>query len=127
MIGPITLEAKVHFAIDDDNVIGSANVGLSVGEPVTLEALHRAVGQTLEALPANARLLTPDEFFNKVLVKEKTGRVGKFAIPSSFQYDVDDLASAARAAYTPEPEPTESANDESADDGWKDEDDDDEV
>jgi len=106
VIGPITLEAKVHFAIDDDDVIGAANVGLSVGQPVTLEALHRAVGQTLAALPDGARLLTPQEFFNKVLVKEKTGRVGRFATPANFQYDPEALAEAGKAAYVPEPEHT---------------------
>ena len=104
VIGPITLEAKVHFAIDADGVIGAANVGLAVGAPVTLEALQRAVGQTLAALPDGARLLTPDEFFNKVLMKEKTGRVGRFATPASFQYDPEALAEAGKAAYVPEPE-----------------------
>lgn len=101
MIGPITLEAKVHFAIDSDNVIGSASVGLTPGQPVTLEALHHAIGQTLAALPEGSRLLTPDEFFNRVLVKEKTGHVGYFALPSDFYYDAEALATACAAAYVP--------------------------
>ena len=117
VVGPITLEAKVHFTKPDTNVIGSATVGLGVGEPVTLEALHRAVGQTLAALPEGCRLLDPSEFFNKVLVKEKTGRTGNFATPASFHYDADALAVAGRAAYTPEPETDDEGDDEGWDDG----------
>lgn len=127
IVGPITLEAKVHFAKDDEGLIGSANVGLSPGQPVTIEGLHRAVGQTLAALPDGCRLLTPDEFFNRVLVKEKTGRNGNFATPASFDYDTDALTDAGRAAYTPKPD-TESTDDGDDDDEDMDDwDDDDEV
>lgn len=119
VVGPITLEAKVHFTKPGTNVIGSATVGLGVGEPVTLEALHRAVGQTLAALPEGCRLLDPYEFFNKVLVKEKTGRAGNFATPASFHYDADALAEAGRAAYTPEPK---TDDDEGDDENWDDDD-----
>jgi hypothetical protein len=122
LIGPITLEAKVYFTNADGDVTGSANVGLGAGRPVTLEALHRAVGQTLAALPDDCRLLSPDAFFNKVLVKEKTGRIGHFATPSSFHYDVDALAQAGRVAYTPEPEPE--SDDESDDEGFDEDEDD---
>lgn len=106
MIGPIVLEAKVYFTNAEEGVIGSATVGLAPGKPASLESLHRAVGQTLAALPDDCRLLNPDEFFNKVLVKEKTGHVGRFATPSSFHYSVDALEQAGRCAYTPEPEST---------------------
>lgn len=116
VIGPITLEAHIHFANDAEGVIGSANVGLAPGKPVTLEALHRAIGQTLAAIPDDCRLLTPDEFFNRVLVKEKTGRVGRFATPASFQYDTDALADAGRAAFTPEPREAVVREDEDLDD-----------
>lgn len=115
VIGPITLEAKVHIANDEDGTIGAATVGLAVGQPITLEALHRAVGQTLAALPEGYRLLKPSEFFNKVLVKEKTGRAGNFATPASFNYDAAALAEAGRAAYTPEPEEPEETDE---DDDW---------
>lgn len=104
LIGPIVLEAKVYFTNAEKGVIGSATVGLAPGKPVTLESLHRAVGQTLAALPDDCRLLNADEFFNEVLVKEKTGRVGHFATPSSFHYDVSALAEAGRAAYAAEPD-----------------------
>jgi len=116
VIGPITLEAKVHIANDEDGTIGAATVGLAVGKPVTLEALHRAIGQTLAALPEGYRLLEPSEFFNKVLVKEKTGRVGNFATPGSFNYDTDAIAAAGRAAYTPEPDDESGDEDEDLDD-----------
>lgn len=120
MIGPITLEAKVHFANDNQGVIGSAVVGLGVGEPVTLEELHRAVGQTLAALPEGSRLLEPGEFFNKVLVKEKTGRNGNFATPASFNYDTAALAISGQAAYTPEPKSDEADEEDESD--WDDDD-----
>lgn len=100
-IGPITLEAKVHI-IRDDGTIGSATVDLSPGKPVQIEDLHQAVGLALAALPDNFRLLTADEFFNCVLVKEKTGRIGHFATPESFRYDVDALTECGRAACPPE-------------------------
>lgn len=123
VIGPITLEAKVHFAKDDEGLIGSANVGLAPGQPATVEALHRAVGQTFAALPEGFRLLTPDEFFNKVLVKEKTGRTGNFATPASFHYDADALIKAGRAAYTPEPEDEPGADSDDDMDDWDEDDD----
>lgn len=119
VIGPITLEAKVHVANDEDGTIGAATVGLAVGQPITLEALHRAVGQTLSALPDGYRLLSPSEFFNRVLVKEKTGRVGNFATPASFSYDAVALADAGRAAYTPE---LEEAGEPDEDDDWDEDD-----
>jgi Flp pilus assembly protein CpaB len=96
-IGPITLGAQVHFAKGD--LIGSATVGLPPGKPVTEEAIERTIGKALAALPKGSRLLTADEFFNRVLVKEKTGQVGNFALPSSFDYDVDAITKAARASH----------------------------
>ena len=123
LIGPIVLEAKVYFTNAEGGVIGNATVGLTPGKLVTLESLHRAVGQALAAIPDDCRLLGPDEFFNKVLVKEKTGRIGHFATPSSFHYDVQALSEAARAAYTPEPESEAAAK--SDDDDFDDEDEDD--
>lgn len=98
VIAPVTLEVRVHIVNDDTGQIGSAVVGLSPGRPVTRQALYRAIGQTLAAIPTGFRLAPPDDFFNKVLIKEKTGRVGNFATPSSFHYDVDALIVAGLAA-----------------------------
>lgn len=120
IIGPLMIEAKVYFATKDS--MGSATVGLGIGQPVSVEDIYRAIGQTLAALPKNYRLLTPDEFFNRVVVKEKTGRFGNFAVPASFKYDPDELAKTASEAYTPEPATPEP--DDGLDDGdtWEDED-----
>ena len=120
LIGPITLEAKVHFVNDATGQIGNADVSLPAGKPVTVEALHRAVGQTLAALPEGFRLMDGGEFFNKVLIREKFGRDGNFATPDGFSYDSDALSEAGRAAYTP-PEPEN--NDVSAHDDFDDDED----
>lgn len=98
LVGPVTFDVKVHVANDEDSVIGAVTVGLAPGKPVTHRSLLRAIGQALEALPDGYRLLSGDEFFNKVLVKEKTGRTGNFATPAGFGYDPEQLAADARAA-----------------------------
>lgn len=103
VLGPFTLEAKVYFTDEAGSVIGSANVGLSVGRVPDEAAIMRAIGQTLAAIGDEYRLLPAGDFFNKVLVKEKTGRAGNFAIPASFSYDPEALAEKAKAAYVPEP------------------------
>jgi hypothetical protein len=104
LIGAFTIDVKVHVENKAEGTIGAVTIGLAPGKVPTLEALHRAVGQTLSALPKGYELLGGEDFFNKVLVKEKTGRIGNFATPSSFLYDVEALAAAGRAAYTPEPD-----------------------
>jgi hypothetical protein len=107
LLGPFTVDVKVHIANDEDGTIGAATVGLAPGKVPTLEAFHRAIGQTLAAMPDGYRLLTGGEFFNQVLVKEKTGRRGNFAVPASFNYDVDALTEAGRAACPEADEPDE--------------------
>lgn len=92
IIGPVTLEARVHFACDDK--IGYATYGLSPASPVTGDRLVEVVKNVLKALPEGARLLEPDEFFNLVLVPEKTGQRGNFAVPAGFHYSVEELTGA---------------------------------
>ena len=118
ILGPIVLKGFVHFT-DGQGVFGFAEVGLSPGAVPTEERLVRAMGNTLAAIPEGCRLLNADEFFNQVLVKERTGRVGKFALPGSMDYDLDAVTERARAAYVPSPE-------EVADEGDIDEEDEDE-
>lgn len=119
LIGPFTIDVKVHVA--GENTIGAVTVGLSPGKVPTLESIQRAIGQAIAALPPEYHLLNGDDFFNKVLVKEKTGRIGNFATPSSFLYDVDALAASARAAYVPESK-QDDEEDEELDDEFDDED-----
>lgn len=101
IIGPITLTAKVYFTKGEDGkTVGSATVSLAKGQPVSLESLYVAVGQTLAALPDDCRLLNPDEFFNE-MIAERTGQRGRFATPANFQYDVEALIAAARNEVQP--------------------------
>lgn len=95
-VGPITLEAKVHFT--DGESLGCATVGLAPAHPVTVETLYWAIGQTLKALPEGYVLLDAENFFNQVLVREKTGQAGNFAVPAPCDYDLDKVMDAAEAA-----------------------------
>lgn len=88
MIGPIQIEAKIHFNVGGN--IGFVNFGFPVGEPVTESDLLVAIGKAITEIREQfdqVELMHPEAFFNQVLVKEKTGRVGKFELPDSFDYD----------------------------------------
>jgi hypothetical protein len=95
MIGPVQLEAKIHFRIGDKE--GAVTFGLAVGEPVTEQDLLLAIGKAYAAVEEQfadelVELMDADSFFNNVVVAEKTGQRGKFALPRSFDYDVSKLA-----------------------------------
>lgn len=98
-IGPIQLEAKVSIACE----AGTATVTYSFppGQPVSEEMLLFAMGKCLlstqQQLP-DAELMPAFEFFNEVLIPEKTGKVGNFALPKHFEYDVQQLTAAAISA-----------------------------
>lgn len=88
MIGPVQLEAKIHFRIGDQ--LGCVTYSFPVGEPVTEQDLLVAIGKSLTSVREQldqCELLDAQTFFNAVLVAEKTGRRGNFAAPSSFDYD----------------------------------------
>lgn len=97
MIGPITLEAKVHFATSEGQ-IGAVTVGLPPGATVSHQRLLCAIGQALAVMPPDYRLLDGSEFLNHVLVREKTGRSGDFACPRDMEFDVQALVASARRA-----------------------------
>jgi len=106
MIGPVQIEAKVHFVVDD-NQLGCAVVGLTVGNAVTEAEILHAIGQTLTAAKqqfAKVELMDANTFFNAVVVAERTGRRGRFAVPASFQFDVERVAEDALATVTKESE-----------------------
>ena len=93
MIGPIQIEAKIHFRIAGGNA--AVTVGLGVGEPVTEQDLLAAVGKAITRLREQfdeVELLDADTFFNDVLVVEKTGQRGRFALPVHFSYDAAKAA-----------------------------------
>jgi hypothetical protein len=118
LIGPFTFDVKVHVESQDERTIGAVTIGLAPGKVPTIEDIHRAIGQALAALPDGYTLLEGKDFFNRVLVKEKTGRIGNFATPASFRYDLAELETAARGAYQPEPEEVEESDEEDEDDEW---------
>lgn len=120
MIGPITIDVKVHVG-NDNGVTGAATVGLPVGEVPTIVDLHEAIGKALAALPGDFRLLEPGEFLNRVLIKEKTGRIGNFAVPPTMIYDAEALSAASRSAFE---SAAEGEQDFSEDDELDDDDDD---
>lgn len=101
LIGPVTLEAKVHIASDDGSLQGDVTVSLPPGQVPTQDALNRVIGQALHSMPEGYRLMTPFEFINGVLLPD-VGVHGRYAVPASFQYDLDAVTAAGRAAYTPD-------------------------
>lgn len=92
MIGPVQFEAKVYVMEKDGNREGAVTVSFSAGQLPQLEALHRFIGEALETVGDDFRLMTPHEFWNGVLIKEKIGHTGNFAVPHDFEYDADALA-----------------------------------
>lgn len=93
MIGPIEIEATVHLRIAGGNA--KVTVGLGVGEPVTEHDLLAAVGKAITRVREqfdDVELLDAETFFNEVLVVEKTGQRGNFALPASFGYDAAKTA-----------------------------------
>lgn len=101
MIGPFTIELKIHVRNDEDGATGEIAYTCPPGRLPALEGLHAAIGESIKQLPEGWRLLDSDEFFNQVLVKKKTGRGGNFAVPDSFSYDVEALAAAAGVVHVP--------------------------
>lgn len=88
MIGPVQIEAKIHFRIGGQ--LGTATYEFPVGQPVTEQDILAAIGKSLTSVREQldeCELLDADTFFNAVLVAEKTGRRGKFALPHEFDYD----------------------------------------
>lgn len=64
-------------------------VGLAPGRPASAEDILRAINQAAEAGERHEmKPMAPATFFNYVLVKEKTGRVGNFATPASMEYEL---------------------------------------
>lgn len=125
VIGPFTVDIKVHLGNEEDRTIAGVTVGLSRGSVPTEQDIHRAIGQALAAMPEGFALLSGGDFFNKVVVKEKFGRAGNFAVPSEWNYDVEALEAAARAAYVPAAESDDEGSDDEDYDDFDDEDEDD--
>lgn len=88
VLGPVSIEAVVHLVNPETGDTGKVTYGFSVGREVTAKDIERALRGSAEAAREHGMaLMAPDTFFNHVLVKEKTGRVGNSATPSEFNYD----------------------------------------
>lgn len=100
ILGPATLSIFLHF-IDDKGQTCKVEYSAAPGRLPTEADLHKAIGASQAAVPAEFRLMDGGEFLNLVVIKEKFGKTGNFAAPDSFLYDVEALAAAARSAYEP--------------------------
>lgn len=104
MIGPFTFEIFLHVVNEEAGATGKVVLSTAPGRIPTEEDLHRLFGKALAALPEGFRLMDGEEFFNRVLVKEHTGREGNFAVPAACNFDVEALTAAALAAHKPDEE-----------------------
>lgn len=86
IIGPIQLDAHISF-VNPEGAIATVKFGFAVGRPVTEEDLRRAVEVSAQRVPDDFKLMGPDTFFNHVLVKQRTGRHGNFAVPHQMRCD----------------------------------------
>lgn len=87
ILGPIQIECKVHF-VHPDGHLAAVTYTFPPGRAVSEEDIRRAVEKSASAVSEkDFALMGPYTFFNHVIVAEKTGRHGHFAVPASFQYD----------------------------------------
>ncbi len=99
VIGPFTIEIKTHISMNDGRT-GETTGTFAAGVLPDRDALLRLIGETVCLVGNEGRLLTPDEFFNDVVLAKRFGKQRqKFATPAEYEYDVAALASEARAAY----------------------------
>lgn len=101
MFGPVTFEMKVHV-INENGDTGYTACTLARGQLPAVEEIHRLIGESLAATNGGEspfRLMEGEEFFNRVIVKELTGRKGNFAIGRDDEYDTTALAAVSTAAY----------------------------
>lgn len=88
-IGPVTFDAVVHL-VSEDGRSAKVTVGLAPGRPISREDVLRAISQAAEAGEDHGmKPMGPSTFFNSVLVREKTGRIGNFAVPSNMHYELE--------------------------------------
>ena len=85
--GPVQLEAKVHLVNPDTGAQAVVTYSFPPGRAPTEEEISRAIGEAAVAGEPHGMLpMGPRTFFNAVLVKEKTGRVGNFAVPREMYF-----------------------------------------
>lgn len=87
LLAPIQLEGAIHF-VHPEGHTAKVTFTFGPGKPVTADALQRAIETASKAVAEQGFVLMgPDTFFNHVVVKEKTGQVGRFATPVAFQFE----------------------------------------
>lgn len=83
----MTLEANVHFVNPETGDTATATYTFPPGQPVDEAAIERACRKSAEAVSDTGFvLMAPSTFFNHVIVRQKTGRIGNFATPRDFEY-----------------------------------------
>jgi len=89
VLGPIRLDAQISFIDPETGNVATVNYGFPPGQPVSAEDIEAAMRACAEAVAKTGPyvLMGPNTFFNHVIVKAKTGRIGMFALPASFRYD----------------------------------------
>ena len=96
--GPVQISGKIHMIRHDEKATAVVDYDFKVGQPISQDYILEAIGKAIESVPKSFRLMDGSEFFNYVVVKEMTGRVGNFAVPQSFAWDPAELEASARAA-----------------------------
>lgn len=110
--GPVQLEAKVHLVNPDTGAMAVVTYLFPPGRAPTEEEISKAIVEAAVAGEPHGMLpMGPRTFFNAVLVKEKTGRVGNFAVPRGM-YFPEGLVTAEYDVYESEYDDDEDWEDE---------------
>lgn len=87
ILGPIQFEGKIHM-VHPEGHHATVTFKFAPGRPITVDGIESALRTAQQAVEEQGFILMgPSTFFNHVLVKEKTGRSGNFAITKDFQFD----------------------------------------
>lgn len=85
--GPVMIEAKVHLVNPDNGSTAEVTYSFPPGRAPSAEDIAKAIDAAGKAGKKHGMApMGPSTFFNAVLVKEKTGRVGNFAVPLEFGF-----------------------------------------
>lgn len=92
IIGPVQLEAKIHVINPDTGGHGTLTYSFPPGKAVTEDQVRNAIVKSVAKLSDQGfYLMGESTFFNHVLIKEKFGQVGNFAVDSDFQYTENEF------------------------------------
>lgn len=85
--GPVMIEAKVHLVNPDNGSTAVVTYSFPPGRAPSAEDVAKAIAEAGNAGKKHGMApMGPSTFFNAVLVKRKTGRVGNFALPREMDF-----------------------------------------